>query len=135
MTDETLSAVLETREVTSEADDGPFHVTLLRRNGTVANTGCSFATKAEARAFVAGLDMAARLFDSRAFLDEIRPTLSLSWPVERPVDMPLGEDVERLVAAGYLYVADASNGWRRIGLTPAGQARRDALTPAPRRRS
>lgn len=46
--------------------------------------------------------------------------LSLHWPVERLNSEPLGPKIEQLVAMGIMYVEDAGNGWRRIGLTQRG---------------
>jgi hypothetical protein len=67
---ENLNAIIERCEVLSEADRGPFWVRVLRRNGSIANSGANFATTREAYAFVEGLDMAARLFGCRVLLDQ-----------------------------------------------------------------
>jgi hypothetical protein len=79
MIHEDLSATIQrvTREqaaedidMTESAYKGPYWVMVLRANGSVANTGTSFATTAEAYAFVGGLDMAARLFGCRVLLSQ-----------------------------------------------------------------
>ena len=67
-----LSAVLFVRETPSEEDDGPYWVTVLNSSGAVVDAGRSFARRAEARAFAAGLDAAARLHGDRCLLDELK---------------------------------------------------------------
>ena len=67
---QTFNATLTVLETVSDADDGPYWVTLLNPDMTVANTGRSFGTRAEARAFADGLDMAARMFNARVLFDE-----------------------------------------------------------------
>ena len=56
-------------------------------------------------------------------MSDAEPRLNLSllrpeiWPVERPNEQPIPADVEALIEVGLMYVEDAGNGWRRLGLT------------------
>lgn len=124
-----FTAVLELRNVVSDVDAGPYWVRLLGPDGTVANTGESFATRGEAIAFAAGLDMMARQQGVRVIFDDAECTAKLDqvlrseWPVERLVSQPLDPVVRRLVEIELMYVENIGNGWRRIGLTSLGRKR------------
>jgi hypothetical protein len=65
-----FQAKLQRRETCSEADRGVYWLSVLYPNGQVANSGTSFASEADALLFLEGLDMAARLHDSRVLLME-----------------------------------------------------------------
>jgi hypothetical protein len=69
-----FSAVLLTCRVTTPEQD-PYRVVVLRRNGRIANTGRGFSTRQEARLFVEGLDMQARIMSddgkTRVLLTEL----------------------------------------------------------------
>jgi len=123
-----FTAVLELRNVVSDVDAGPYWVRLLGPNGTVANTGESFATRAEAIAFAAGLDMMARQQGVRVIFDDVTVSpedtiLRGEWPVERDAALPLDRTTRQLVEDGLMYVEAIGAGWRRIGLTSLGRKR------------
>lgn len=50
-----------------------------------------------------------------------RACLALHWPIERPIDQPVPDDVLRLVDLRLMFSEDIGHGWRRIGLTAAGR--------------
>lgn len=63
-------AVIRRYEPVSEVDRGPYWVAIFNADGSCANTGTSFASDHDARVFIEGLDMAARLFNARITLQE-----------------------------------------------------------------
>lgn len=114
MTDNHFSAVLTVREFPSPCEDR-YHVTILRRNGQVANTGRSFETKREAHLFCEGLDMQARIMSNgktRVLVDELTASESVDFWLAGKVGPLTGPQIVALsaVRAGAPYDSCATPG-------------------------
>jgi len=114
VTDNHFSAVLTVREFPSPCEDR-YHVTILRRNGQVANTGRSFETKREAHLFCEGLDMQARIMSNgktRVLVDELTASESVDFWLAGKVGPLTGPQIVALsaVRAGAPYDSCATPG-------------------------